>query len=190
MPPSTRPKESLASNYLKNIGLAYRVWGGDHYNEYPLMATTTNSGSNDLLRRGIPDSQLVLWNFGAMSNELSTPIILHCPADDRTTAATSFTNGFGKGNISYFASVNAAEIYPQMILSGDDNLAVAGAAKIGILELSSNAPVTWTDERHRKCGNIGLADGSAMQVTSLGMQMALQNACVGTTNSPNRFVIP
>ncbi len=176
---------------LRQIDVAYRDWGEDHFDQYPLGTIGTNNGTTGLLRAGIPDSQLAFWNFAIMSNMLPTPKVLHCPADNHTTLATSFTNGFSNSNISYFVSVNAAEDYPQMILSGDDNLAINGTpVKSGVLEISSNDLVTWTDERHRKCGNIGLADGSAQQVTSQGMQMALQNACAATTNSPNRFAIP
>jgi hypothetical protein len=34
---------------------------------------------------------------------------------------------------------------PQMILSGDDNFEISGVpVKSGLLELSSNAPISWT----------------------------------------------
>jgi prepilin-type processing-associated H-X9-DG protein len=173
-------------NNLMQIGLANRVWVGDHFNRYPMWASVTNNGTTGLLREGIMDSQLALWNFTVMSNELSSPFILHCPSDDRTTAATSFAN-LCNANISYFTSMDASEVYPQMILSGDDNLAIGGVpVKAGILNLPTNAPIAWTDERHRKAGNIGLADGSVQQVTQLGLQQALQQ----TGTNLNRIAFP
>ena len=178
-------------NNLAQAGMAHRVWAGDNFEQYPLWATLTNNGSIDLLRAGIPDSQLALWNFVVMSNVLGTPDLLPCPADTRTTRATSFTNGFGNGNISYFVSMNATEDHPEMILSGDDNLAINGIpVKSGVLEVSSNTPIAWTDERHFKCGNIGMADGSVQQRTLYGLQMVIQDASTLNTNSPNRFAIP
>ncbi len=41
-------------------------------------------------------------------------------------------------------------------------------------------------KRHRKAGNIGLADGSAQQVTSSGLQHALQQTGTNLT----RLAIP
>ena len=105
--------------------------------------------------------------------------------------ADNFTNGFGNANISYFASLDASFYYPQMILSGDDNLAINGLpVQSGVLNIPTNATAAWTNERHLKCGNIGLADGSVQQVTSDGLQTALQNAVNGITNTVNRFAIP
>ena len=46
--------------------------------------------------------------------------------------------------------------YPQMILDGDDNLAVDGVrVKPGDLKLWPNSSIAWTKERHRFNGNIG-----------------------------------
>lgn len=126
-----------------------------------------------------------------MSNELSTPIILHCPADDNTTPTRVFDATFSRSNISYFISLDASEDYPQMILSGDDNLLVNGSpVQPGILSIPTNATVAWTSERHINAGNIGLADGSAMQVTTAGLQLAMSNSATATTNTYNRFAIP
>src|SRR5208283_4519175 len=88
----------------------------------------------------------VAANFLVMSNELSTPKILHCPADLDHVCATNFTTGFGNKNISYFVGLDAADEYPQRMLSGDDDFATNGVTvKPGLLHLWTNAPVTWTD---------------------------------------------
>jgi prepilin-type processing-associated H-X9-DG protein len=174
-------------SFLKQIGLAYRVWAGDNFEQYPLWATGTNNGTAELLRKGVPDSQLVRWNFMTMSNELSTPIVLHCPSDDHTTPAYNFTNDFGNSNISYFVSLDASEDQPQMILSGDDNLIVNGApVQSGVLNIPTNATAAWTNDRHPQGGNIGLADGSVGQITIAEQQQTLQQTGVAT----NRFAIP
>lgn len=178
------------NNNLKQVGLANRVWAEDHYHQYPLITTTNNNGSNELLWKKVPDAQLALWNFTVMSNELSSPRVLHCPADRHTTVTRDFAN-LGNGNISYFASLDATETYPQMILSGDASLAVNGTpVKSGVLELSSNTPVAWTAERHDRKGNICIADGSVQCCNLQGLQTAVQYVFATVTNSTNRFAIP
>jgi hypothetical protein len=78
------------------------------------------------------------------------------------------------------------EASPQMILTGDDNLAVDDVpVRIGILTLSTNSTVAWTSARHKFVGNIGIADGSVQQVTTHGLFSAISNAA-----APSRFVIP
>ena len=165
-------------NNLDQIGLAYRVWEGDHFGQYPMQASATNNGTIELLRAGVPTSQLLLWNFMVMSNELGTPKALLCPSDTHPMA-DSFNSGFSSTNISYFVGIDATEDYPQMILSGDDNLQIDGVPiHSGPLNLT-NTPIAWTHERHDEVGNIGLADGSAQQVTTPGLQQAFIN---GNTN--------
>lgn len=173
-------------NNLKEIGLAFRVWEGDNSDKYPMQFAATNSDTIKLISSG---SSYVLWQM--MSNEFATPRILHCPADTEHTEATnSFSTGFSDANISYFFNLDGDEAYPQMILTGDDNLAVNGVrVPPGILNLSTNSSVTWTKERHNGAGNIGIADGSVQQATSEGFTGALTNSA--DTNQPAiRLVIP
>jgi prepilin-type N-terminal cleavage/methylation domain-containing protein len=168
---------------LKQIGLAYRLWEGDNNDKYPMFVSVTNGGAMEAIAAGN-----VAACFQVMSNELSTPKILICPADDQKVAATNFTTDFSAKNISYFVSLDVTnEINPQMLLCGDDNFEIGGVpVKSGLLELSTNALVSWTSARHHFAGNIGLADGSVQQVTIKGLQSAFQQTGVAT----NRLAIP
>ena len=131
----------------------------------------------------------ILWR--TMSNELSTPKILLCPEDAERTSATNFTAGFSDANISYFFSLDAADSYPQMILDGDDNLAINGVrVKPGILNLPTTNSLAWTKERHHGNGNIGMADGSVQQTTSDIFNSAVIAATNGAPGSTYRLVIP
>jgi prepilin-type processing-associated H-X9-DG protein len=173
-------------NNLKEIGLAFRVWEGDNGDKYPMQFAVTNSDTMKLISSG---NSYVLWQ--TMSNELSTPKVLHCPEDaERPVATNNFSIGLSDANISYFFNLDGDEAYPQMILTGDDNLAVNGVrVPPGILNLSTNSSVTWTKERHNGAGNIGIADGSVQQATSEGFTVALANSA--DTNQPAiRLVIP
>jgi prepilin-type processing-associated H-X9-DG protein len=83
--------------------------------------------------------------------------------------------------------MDADQGHPQMLLSGDDNFAIGGVpVKSGLLELSTNAPITWTAERHVNQGNIGLVDGSVASVTDSGLADLLRQTGVTT----NRLAIP
>jgi hypothetical protein len=168
---------------LKQIGIAFRLWEGDNNGKYPMAVSVTNGGAMELVVTGN-----VVACFRAMSNELSTPKILLCPADTGRSYATNFASGFTAKNISYFVGVDVAnDDNPNLILSGDDNFAISGVpVKSGILPLFTNAPVTWTRTRHKYVGHIGMADGSAQQVTTSG----LKNALIQTGIATNRLAIP
>jgi prepilin-type processing-associated H-X9-DG protein len=169
-------------NNLKQMALSFKMWAGDNGDKFPMQMSATNDAMMKLISSG---NAYVLWQ--TMSNELSTPKILHCPWDTKQIAATDFTVGFSDANISYFYGLDADDSYPQMILAGDDNLAVNGVrVRPGVLDLRTNAAVGWTKERHHGNGNIALVDGSAAQTTTLTFQNALANTGVAT----NRLVIP
>jgi prepilin-type processing-associated H-X9-DG protein len=166
---------------LKQVGIAFRLWEGDNNDKYPMAVSLTNGGAMELIATGN-----VAACFRVMSNELNTTKILLCPDDTRRVLATNWST-LNNSNISYFVGLDAVESKPQMFLSGDDNFAIGGVpVKSGVLQLLTNTPVTWTKGRHKLYGNIGLADGSVQQLTTDGLQQALQRTGVAT----NRLAIP
>jgi prepilin-type processing-associated H-X9-DG protein len=173
---------------LKQVGVAFRMWEGDNGDKYPMAVSVTNGGAMELVATGN-----VVACFQAMSNELSTPKILHCPEDTHRLWATNFST-LKNSNISYFISADAVETYPQMILDGDDNLLVDGKpVQPGILNLRTGTTIAWTKDRHHGVGNIGMADGSVQQVTSEGFQQATKEASNSTLvpgSVTNRWLIP
>lgn len=172
----------ICVNNLKEIGVAYRIWQGDHGDKYPVQVSVTNGGAMELAKKGI-----AYVNFQVMSNELNTPKNLICPSDINRFIATNFTTDFNNSNVSYLVGVDAAADYPQRILSGDDNFDIGGVpVKSGLLEFSTNAPISWTAARHKFRGNICLADGSVHQMNTNELQQALQQTGLAT----NRMAIP
>ncbi len=208
-------------NNLKEVGLAFRVWEGDNGDQYPMAVPTSSGGAQSMVNSQTTTATLTggsfVYAFLVMSNELSTPKILLCTSDTtHTVAATNFapqiTAGFTFGGtatitvnaaytplqwVSYFLCGDAAEPYPQMILSGDRNIGAsnpntAGSAAAGINGTNSYSYLGgngtkavgplwgWTaNDMHQKVGNLGIADGSVQQVTCSGLQTALQNATNG-----------
>jgi prepilin-type N-terminal cleavage/methylation domain-containing protein len=172
-----RPSRINCASNLKEVGLANRVWEGDHEDKFPGLVSATNGGAAELIVTGN-----VAAYFQVMSNELSTPKILVCPEDISRIAATNFTSDFSRNKISYVINPDAAEAYPQMILLGDDNFEIGGEpVKSGLLEFSTNAPISWTAARHKFVGNLAMANGSVQQVTQNGLRQAIQNSGL-TTN--------
>ncbi len=168
-------------NNLKQVGLAYRIWEGDNNDRYPIAVSVTNGGAMELVATGN-----VVAVFQCMSNELSTPKILACPADADHFAATNFLVDFSARNLSYFAGLDADDSQPQAVLSGDANLIVNGRpTPAGMVNLATS-PAAWTKGRHGATGNVGFADGS---VQSSIHQMGFVSA-PGTIFSTNRVVIP
>jgi competence protein ComGC len=175
-------------NNLKEIGVGSRLWEGNYNDKYPMQVSVTNGGAMEAIGAG---NAYVFWQ--TMSNQLISPKNLHCPADTSRIAATNFSIGFSDANISYFINLDAAETYPQMIMVGDDNLLVDGKpVQPGILNLMTGTTIAWTKDRHHGVGNIGLADGSAQQVTGDGLNSAVGSSTSGfpTNNAANRWLIP
>lgn len=168
--------------HLKQVGLAFRQWALDNGDKFPMQVSVTNGGTMELVESGA-----VYPHYQVMSNELNTPKFLVCPADKSRTAATSFATNLSNGNLSYFVGVDAVETSPQMLLFGDDNFNVSGKRpKPGLLLLWTKSPVAWTKERHVNQGNVGLADGSVMGVSSRTLQQAL----VASGAATNRLAMP
>ena len=166
---------------LKQIGMAYRIWAGDNGDKYPMSVSVTNGGVMEIL------NQSTWMTYLVMSNELSTPKILFCPADTDHLPATNFSLGFSAKNISYFIGLDADEKDPQALLSGDDNFAIGGVpVKSGLLNVTTNTSITWTATRHHFAGNVALADGSVQQMSNSGLTNWLRQTGVVT----NRFAIP
>jgi prepilin-type N-terminal cleavage/methylation domain-containing protein len=197
-------------NNLKQIGLSFRTWALDNQDRFPMQVPVAEGGAQEHVGvhlngpDGIwPDSKGTFGMFQSMSNELSTPQVVMCPAEyesQRTRASsfapkmiananmTPFTNN---NNCSYFVGVDAADTNPQMFLTGDHNLGSgnppttayatynsAGASHC--VSLGTNFPVNntatgWMDNMHQKQGNVGLADGSVQQFSRAKLQEGLRN---------------
>ena len=176
--PAKQPAQLIncVSN-LKQVGLAFRLWEGDNGDKYPMAVSTNKNGTMEYAGD-------VFRHFQVMSNELNTPKILVCPADDRTPAASYA--GLENQNVSYFVGLDAKETRPQMLMTGDRNVTNGIAPEHGILKLVPDQPAGWTETMHNGKGNVGMADGSVQQCTIPGLQQMLKK----TGDSTNRIALP
>ena len=201
---------------IKQDGVAFRLWEGDNGDRYPMAVSTAYNGAKErIYTHGndstgqIPAGYGMTNVFTCMSNELSTPKIIYCPADSTRSAQTNFAYleyaNANCVNISYFICGDAAETYPQMIMLGDRNIGTTSAQNIPATTTNDFQhastvfqwiPTTtlwwaWTAvDMHLRVGNLGMADGSAQQVTIAGLQTALATATNGATTSTPFYNFP
>jgi prepilin-type N-terminal cleavage/methylation domain-containing protein len=214
-------------NNLKQVGLSFKLWAGDNDDRYPMRVSGNDGGAfgyGAATHAAQPNPSANAWRiFQCMSNELSTPKILYCPSEYDTTVSQGTTWGGviagtvpydGNDNTSYFVGLDADEINPQMLMSGDHNMGPATAGNNSLAAVTTaiwgnaaatsmsttagtttnNPSAAWGDNQHQKQGNIGLADGSAQQVTISKLREALRNTGDTTAatggSGPNRLVFP
>jgi len=156
-----------------------RQWAIDHDDRWPWHVSATNGGAMEFAALGSPAPL-----FRPMSNELSSPKILVCPADTRTPA-TNFDILTSK-HVSYFLSMDAVPEIPNAIVAGDRNLQIAGKpVKPGLFELTTNVSASWTHDLHNQCGNILFADGH-VEALSNNVSQFIQRQGLAT----NRLAVP
>ena len=167
-------------NNLRSMGLVFKTWELDSGGRLPSYVSLKNGGAMEAVNDGN-----LAFVFEVMSNELSTPKVLVCPADRKRVAATNFLV-LRSTNISYFAGLDVTNTATSAFLSGDFNITNAAGLKAGFLLASTNDPVGWTHMLHNGVGNIGLADGSVQQFSTVRLREA-----VGITGFPtNRLLMP
>jgi hypothetical protein len=195
---------------LKRIGLAFRTWADNRNGRFPMSVANSQGGAASAVgvaRTGswtgvsVPAIQGVWGMFFVMSNELSSPKILFCPAENSvshnavgasikqaevfgpqiTGNPASFQNDF---NISYFVGVDANTTLPNMLLVGDHNLGTGAnqATKTAqFISAGTNAfwsatAIGWQSNNHNQQGNVLLTDGSVQNFNTGQFRDALNQA--------------
>lgn len=105
LPALAKAKERAQSiscvNNMKQQGLAFRMWALDHGDKFPFHVARSKGGTLEFCNRDADGYDLnSSQHFLVMSNELSTPKILVCPADSSRQVATDFDDLQAR-NVSY-----------------------------------------------------------------------------------------
>ncbi len=188
---------------LKQVGLSYRMWSGDHSDKFPFDVLVAEGGA-----QGGTSVEI----YRSMSNELVSPKVLTCNSDGSSVKASDFRNdtaiSFSQQTVvtpgiypglSYFAGTDGDESKPQTIISGDRNVTggvggFPGTRSWNATVYTPGTPGTpdadWFTDIHVRNGNIGLGDGSAQQVTPILLKKQIVNANGSTTANTTRFVYP
>jgi prepilin-type N-terminal cleavage/methylation domain-containing protein/prepilin-type processing-associated H-X9-DG protein len=152
---SRKASRTQCLNNLKLINLSFHIWEGDYSGRYPTAVSTASGGAmeNICTQNTNPGGAVAGYNvanvFRVMSNKLSAPRILTCPADRSKTFLVGSISpaaipgtlptglspqqaldwaSFGSTNLSYFVEGNASDKYPNMILIGDRSIGTSSSA--------------------------------------------------------------
>jgi hypothetical protein len=121
-PPSERKAQKISCiNNLKQIGLAFRIWEGDHGDQYPFNISTNAGGTLELCALGKDGfDRNTFLHFKAMRGDdyLRAPLLLVCPQDRSKKAATNWAS-LGPENVTYRlrSGKNVSDANPHAILA-------------------------------------------------------------------------
>ncbi len=110
-----------AERDLKAIGISFKLWEGDHNDQFPFNVSQAQGGTLELCDRDSAGFEKNLVPiFMVMSNELGTTRILVCPNDKTKQASADFAS-LTANNISYQlrTGTNVNENNPAEILAVD-----------------------------------------------------------------------
>ncbi len=184
--------------HLKNIGLGFRIFATDNQGLMPFQFSTNSPGTNNPISRpnfgGTREYALdpaSAWrHFAVISNEISTPLIVYCPADRERRPAASWAEVTNNQFLSYTVGISATEEQPQSILASDRNLLVDRLAVSNtVLTLTTNLNAGWDRRIHVEAGNVLLGDGSVQQVSSGRLSEQFHDAAVANPE-PQKLVVP
>jgi prepilin-type N-terminal cleavage/methylation domain-containing protein/prepilin-type processing-associated H-X9-DG protein len=170
-------------NNLRQVGIAFTMWGNDNEDKYPSVVDPAEGGSKTLTKA---------WqHFATLSNELATPKMLHCASDKDRVTATDFSSTPGRGlaalgnsALSFAIGTSALPDKPSMHLAGDRHLIGLDGQNCGpaaitgvITQLGPANNPRWDSTLHGGgAGNMVLADGSAHQFSQAALTQAMNNS--------------
>ena len=191
----TKAQRITCVNNIRQVGIGILMWSHDQDGKYPWIVKTSDGGSYGLTEA---------WkHFSLISNELSTPKVLHCPTDKERVLVDSFNgpNSFtvlGNNALSYAIGTEATEGNTSMHIVVDRNVVgttnkhCSAAFPPGVsvaVTLNPYAPGTmWTSELHNGEGNMALVDGSVQMFSQFSLLTHLANT--GDTNYSNCILKP
>jgi prepilin-type N-terminal cleavage/methylation domain-containing protein len=200
------------TNNLKQIGLAFRIFGNDHGDSYPMGISTNQGGSSEFRSIASRPAPNLFWHLVVMSNELSTPKVILCPSDAGRYQGTNFqdiiynnqANQGGNQSISYAIGYDAQDTQPMMYLSGDRNMTnqatgslppryegpIATSGRSMTVAFRTNHTSTqgagFDRNIHQNAGNILLGDSSVQPGTAARLREQFRNS----GDSENLVAIP
>jgi prepilin-type N-terminal cleavage/methylation domain-containing protein/prepilin-type processing-associated H-X9-DG protein len=186
---NSRPRRAyrvMCMSNLKQIDLGFYMYAEDYGKTYPFQVPVEQGGTREFmftshvfphfekLHKYIPGQQF--YN------------LLVCPSDKTRKAGTN-AEAFTDLNISYLLNVDCSHTNnpSKSLLAGDRNLESNGQpVNPGLLNITTNINLTWSQEIHMKGGNLAFADGHVEWNKTDGFNAIIQQQTVPT----NRICIP
>jgi type II secretory pathway pseudopilin PulG len=197
---NSRPRSArvVCANNLRQIGMAFQLWGNDHNDTLPQEVHVSQGGT-----RAHPLAVNVWLHLAWVSNEVVSPNIYLCPSDTGKPARDfsgspdgGYLNpDFRSSSTTYFLGYTAFS-FPNIataIIAGDRNIStegVSGCARFGtaLIVPSYSGTAYWTGGLHGTSGNILSYDGRVRQLDTTGLRNALAVAL--DENSAKHIIKP
>lgn len=167
---------AACANNLRLFGRAVELWAANYDGLPPWLTLVSRGGTRP--DGGVLKTGAAWQEYTVLSNELATPRILACPADDGVKVAAEFSAVGGRGYMatgmrslatSYFLNTDNRYTFPTMALLGDRNVLSMGVSTCaqGFLNaefrsLQGGTPPLWTNAVHGLQGHVSRTDGSVM----------------------------
>ena len=183
-----RARQAQCASNLKQVGVAFISYAGDHNNLYGRSVPINDGGYKEIWDAAAAGNS-AYWpyfrwiQFAAISNHLVDAKVLVCPAD-KTAVPTNVWSGLRNRNVSY--AINEATSY-----TSDDRRFVADRNLTNVFpasplfELPDTGPIGFNGDRHQFRGNVLFADGHVEQVVTSGSYlMASGSGGPGSSGGP------
>ena len=128
---------NMCADNLRQVAAGLR---GNTDGRFLTSLPTDDGGARDLVNggpAGAGDPSRTFWVFGALSNQLTSPRSVVCPADRARVVVSNFQDlvspdprgpGGRNASVSYFVNLDAVPDQPSVILTGDRNLSTMAHA--------------------------------------------------------------
>jgi competence protein ComGC len=198
---NSRPRSSrvICANNLRQIGLAFQLWGNDHNDTLPQEVPVLQGGT-----RAHPLAVNVWLHLAWISNEVASPNIYLCPSDTGKPArefSASPDGGYLNPNFlnratSYFLGYTGSDFANDVDapIAGDRNVSTASVQScsrfntaLAIPNVAPAGTTRWTAGLHEVAGNVLIWDGRVVQVNSVGLQSLF---VVGDGNGSKHIITP
>ena len=168
---------------LRKIGQGAQRWASDHTERIPWLTPVAAGGTAVGLR-----TSAVWLEMLTFSNELASPRLLACPADEGVKVAAVWTGGAGaltgtgyrQNSVSYLIGLHASPSAPGSFLCTDRNLRISRIANCGTAGVLASATLDgldpamgWTNAVHGASGHQVMMDGSVKYSDSKGWRTSL-----------------
>jgi prepilin-type N-terminal cleavage/methylation domain-containing protein/prepilin-type processing-associated H-X9-DG protein len=164
---------SCVSN-MKQISLGFMMFSHDNNGKYPWWVPPPD---------GTQSNNVTWMHFAAISTEIVTPKVLHCPSDMVKNIADNFSDvpgGFAHIDnqnkaLSFGIGTEASDSRPMTHLISDRNIVgETDNSNCGVAGMNNNITIfgfvnvgvtkaEWDSSIHNGVGNVGLVDGSVQQ---------------------------
>jgi hypothetical protein len=184
-------------NNLRQIGRGVRLWASDHQERVSWRTLTSDGGT-------LPDTGIKVaaawFEFSyALSNFVTSPRVLVCPADSQAIVAPSWgsiiSTNYRSSVLSYSLGLEVLPESPRSLMAFDYNIrpssygAATCSARVnnaGSL-LGPDTSVGWTNGIHVNSGDVLLNDGSVVVTDSTSLRKTLAEQSM-TDNGAMHFL--